>query len=59
MSESHAEFVERMGQYVRDAESHMELPDGTISNAWRDTDFLYVVKMCAVLEPLERSATTQ
>ena len=58
MSESRT-FVELIEQYVRDAEAHMKLPDGTISNAWEDSDFLYVVKMCAVLEPLLKEAVRE
>jgi hypothetical protein len=46
------EFLKQIQQYVRDAEAHMALADGTISSTLGDSDFLFVVKMCAVLEPL-------
>jgi hypothetical protein len=53
------EFLKRIQQYVQDAEAHMALADGTISSAMNDSDFLFVVKMCAVLEPLLKEAVRE
>jgi hypothetical protein len=53
------EFLTRIQQYVRDAEIHMALAEGTISNTLHDSDFLFVVKMYAVLEPLLKEAVRE
>jgi hypothetical protein len=53
------EFLKRIDQYVRDAEKHMALADGTISGTFDDSDFLFVVKICAVLEPLLKEAVRE
>lgn len=50
------DFLKRIQQYVQEAEAHLALADGTISSTMKDSDFLFVVKMCAVLEPLLKEA---
>jgi ribosome-associated translation inhibitor RaiA len=53
------EFNARISQYMTDAEVHLKLPSGTITGARDESDFLFVVKMCAVLEPLIKEAVRE
>jgi hypothetical protein len=53
------DFNARIQKYVQDAEAHMDLAPGTISNTGLESDFLFVVKMCAVIEPLLREAVRE
>jgi hypothetical protein len=59
MSRAAEDFHKRIQQYVRDAEAHMNVPTGTISGTLNDSDFLFVVKMCAVIEPLLREVVRE
>jgi len=58
-SDSSKEFHARIEQYIRAAEAHMNLPHNTIAGILADNDFLFVVKMCAVIEPLLREAVRE
>jgi len=53
------DFNAHIQQYVKDAEVHLELPPGTITNTLLESDFQFVVKMCAVIEPLLKEAVRE
>jgi hypothetical protein len=53
------EFHARIEKYVRDAEAHLKLPADAIGNTWFESDFGFVVKMCAVIEPLLKEAVRE
>jgi hypothetical protein len=53
------EFHRRIEQYVTDAENHLKVPHGTIGWTISETDFVFVLKMCGVLEPLIREAVRE
>jgi|SRR5689334_8043628 len=53
------EIREQIAQYVRDAEKHLGLPENAIANSERDSDFVFVLKMCGVIEPLMKQAVTE
>jgi hypothetical protein len=52
-------FQTRIEKYISDAEAHLKLPAGTIGNTIHENDFLFVVKMCAVVEPLLKEAVRE
>ena len=53
------QFHKDIEQYIADAETHMQLPPSTIGNAWFDNDFVFVLKMCGVIEPLLKEAVRE
>ena len=53
------DFKAHIQQYVKDAEVHLEFPPGTITNTLLESDFQFVVKMCAVIEPLLNEAVRE
>jgi hypothetical protein len=46
---------------VTDVETHLNLPPGTVGflGASRDSDFVFVLKMCGVIEPLIKEAVRE
>jgi hypothetical protein len=56
--EDYSEFHRRIETYVADVETHLKLPAGTVGflGTSRDSDFVFVLKMCGVIEPLVKEA---
>jgi hypothetical protein len=52
-------FQARVEKYLTDAETHLNLAAGTIKNSMHESDFLFVVKTCAVIEPLLKEAVRE
>src|SRR5262245_26916119 len=52
-------FHQRIEHYVTRAEQHLRVPLGTIGGTIGDTDFVFVLKMCGVIEPLIREAVRE
>jgi hypothetical protein len=59
--EDYSEFHRRIETYVTDVETHLNLPPGTVGflGASRDSDFVFVLKMCGVIEPLIKEAVRE
>src|SRR5262249_55109626 len=59
--EDYAEFHRRIETYVGDVEAHLNLPAGTVGflGTSRDSDFVFVLKMCGVIEPLVKEAVRE
>jgi hypothetical protein len=57
----YSEFHRRIETYVGDVEAHLKLPDGTVGflGSSRDSDFVFVLKMCGVIEPLLKEAVRE
>ena len=57
----YSEFHRRIESYVNDVEAHLKLPAGTVGflSTPRDTDFVFVLKMCGVIEPLLKEAVRE
>src|SRR5262245_45462532 len=59
--EDFSEFHRRIETYVADVEAHLKLPVGTVGflGTSRDSDFVFVLKMCGVIEPLVKEAVRE
>lgn len=59
--EDYSEFHRRIESYVGDVEAHLKLPAGTVGflGTSRDSDFVFVLKMCGVIEPLVKEAVRE
>jgi hypothetical protein len=59
--QDYSEFHRRIETYVADVEAHLKLPDGTVGflGSSRDSDFVFVLKMCGVIEPLLKEAVRE
>jgi hypothetical protein len=57
----YADFHQRIETYVGAVEAHLKLPDGTVGflGTSRDSDFVFVLKMCGVIEPLLKEAVRE
>jgi hypothetical protein len=57
----YSEFYRRIETYVAEVETHLKLPDGTVGflGASRDSDFVFVMKVCGVIEPLVKEAVRE
>ncbi len=57
----YSEFHRRIEAYVADVEAHLKLPAGTVGflGTSRDSDFVFVLKICGVIEPLVREAVRE
>jgi hypothetical protein len=57
----YSEFHRRIETYVADVEAHLKLPAGTVGflGTSRDSDFVFVLKMCGVIEPLVKEAVRE
>jgi len=54
-----SDFHRRMEQYITDADGFLNVPHGTIATTFSDPDFVFVIKMCGVVEPLLRKAVRE
>jgi len=52
----YSEFHRRVEAYVADVEAHLKLPADTVGSISSDNDFVFVLKMCGVIEPLIKEA---
>jgi hypothetical protein len=61
IEEDYSEFHRRIEAYVTDVEAHLKLPAGTVGflSTSRDSDFVFVLKMCGVIEPLLKEAVRE
>jgi hypothetical protein len=59
--EDYSQFHQRIESYVGDVEAHLRLPAGTVGflGTSRDSDFVFVLKTCGVIEPLVREAVRE
>jgi len=59
--EDYSEFHRRIETYVADVEAHLKLPAGTVGflGTSRDSDFVFVLKLCGVIEPLAKEAVRE
>ena len=59
--EDYSEFHRRIEAYVADVEAHLKLPAGTVGflGTALDSDFVFVLKMCGVIEPLLKEAVRE
>jgi hypothetical protein len=57
----YSEFHRSIERYVADVEAHLKLPAGTVGflATSRDSDFVFVLKMCGVIEPLVKGAVRE
>src|SRR6516165_9554573 len=57
----YSEFHRRVETYVTDVEAHLKLPAGTVGflGTSRDSDFVFVLKMCGVIEPVVKEAVRE
>jgi hypothetical protein len=56
----YSEFHRRIETYVAEIEAHLKIPAGTVGIlGWGDSDFVFVLKMCGVIEPLVREAVRE
>jgi hypothetical protein len=55
-AEKLSELRHRIEAYAADIEAHLKVPAGTIRGASMDTDFVFVLKMWGVIEPLVKEA---
>jgi hypothetical protein len=55
------EFHRRIEAYVAEVEEHLKLPAGTVGflGTSGDSDFVFVMKMCGVIEPLVKEAVRE
>jgi hypothetical protein len=52
----YSEFHSRIEAYVAEIEKHLNVPAGTVGGTYNDTDFVFVLKMCGIIEPLVKEA---
>jgi hypothetical protein len=59
--EDYSEFHRRIETYVAEVEAHLKLPAGTVGflGTSRDSDFVFVLKLCGVIEPLAKEAVRE
>jgi hypothetical protein len=57
----YSEFHRRLETYVGEVERHMKLPAGTVGflGTSRDSDFVFVLKLCGVIEPLVKEGVRE
>ena len=56
----YSEFHRCIETYVAGVEAHLKLPAGTVGFlGTRDSDFVFVLKMCGVIEPLVKEAVRE
>ena len=59
--EDYSEFHRRIETYVAAVEAHLRLPTGTVGflGTSHDSDFVFVLKMCGVIEPVMKEAVRE
>jgi len=58
-TKDYSEFNRRVETYVGEVEAHLRLPTGTVGSLITDSDFVFVLKMCGVIEPLVKEAVRE